>query len=293
MSILSYLINRVFASADKKRDQGLQTPPDVERRDDLSYGPHGKWNLLDVYLPRERPARLPLIVNIHGGGWVYGTKEVYQFYGMSLAQRGFAVVNFNYRLAPANRFPAPLEDLNRVMHWIHTQAGELPFDLQRIYFVGDSAGANLAALYASLCTNPDYARGFDFRPPEGFAPRALALNCGVYDTQQMNGGAMGLMRGIFKDYLGPHYTAADLERINTCRQLTAAFPPTYLMTAEHDLARPQAPFMEAKLKELGIRYTFKMYGVGQKEIGHVFHCNVRLAEAALCNDEECAFFHSV
>lgn len=55
---------------------------------------------------------IPVIVSVHGGGWGYGDKERYQYYCMSLAQQGFAVVNFSYRLASKYKFPAPLEDTN-------------------------------------------------------------------------------------------------------------------------------------------------------------------------------------
>lgn len=97
---------------------------------------------------RGRP--LPAIVSVHGG-WVYGSKEVYQFYCMSLARRGFAVVNFSYRLAPKHKFPAPLEDANAVFHWVLAHAGEYGFDPERIFAVGDSAGANILRLYSAAC----------------------------------------------------------------------------------------------------------------------------------------------
>lgn len=61
---------------------------------------------------------LPVIVSVHGGGWVFGSKEGYQFYCMSLAQLGFTIVNFSYRLAPEFPFPANIEDINSVMSWV-------------------------------------------------------------------------------------------------------------------------------------------------------------------------------
>ena len=82
-----------FGKGDRKRDAGLKTPEDVKRFDDISYGPDRKYQLLDVYRLKDAEGKLPVIVSVHGGGWVYGTKETYQFYCMSLAQRGFAVVN--------------------------------------------------------------------------------------------------------------------------------------------------------------------------------------------------------
>ena len=61
---------------DDKRDSGLPHDiPEVTRIDDLQYGKDPKWNLLDLYLPKNVKGKIPVIINIHGGGWVYGTKR--------------------------------------------------------------------------------------------------------------------------------------------------------------------------------------------------------------------------
>ena len=104
-----------WAIGDRERDKGLATPDEIRRFDDISYGPHGQANMLDVYVRKDAEGLQPTIVNVHGGGWVYGNKEIYQHYCMRLALRGFAVVNINYRLAPENRFPAAVEDINAAM----------------------------------------------------------------------------------------------------------------------------------------------------------------------------------
>ena len=152
MSELSKRMRAEWSVNDAKRDAGLTTPETVERFDGLAYGPDPVWNRLDVYRPKcERGNRLPVIVSIHGGGWVYGDKELYQFYCMSLAGRGFAVVNFTYRLAPEFKFPAQLEDTNRVMEWVYANCETYGFDLDNIFMVGDSAGAHSAgAVYRHL-----------------------------------------------------------------------------------------------------------------------------------------------
>ena len=115
MSAVSDKIRKMFGEGDAERDAGLSTPSDVVRYDDIVYGKDPKWQCLDVYRPKFRKGKLPVIISVHGGGWVYGDKEVYQWYCMNLAQRGFAVVNFTYRLAPEYKFPASLEDTNSVM----------------------------------------------------------------------------------------------------------------------------------------------------------------------------------
>ena len=95
MSLQSILFNRGASKSDKKRDAAIPLPESVVECRNISYGSHGKWNLLDVYYPQGTNAPLPTIVSIHGGGYVYGNKEIYRRYGMDMAKRGFAFVNFN------------------------------------------------------------------------------------------------------------------------------------------------------------------------------------------------------
>ena len=180
MSLTSFIVRTMLRRGDDKRDAGCTTPPDIQRFDDITYGPNHKWNRLDVYRPRDIEGPLPVIVSLHGGGWVYGDKERYQYYCMSLAQQGFAVVNFTYRLAPKHKFPTPVEDTNWVFCWLLDHAEKYGFDTRNIFAVGDSAGAHLLTMYSCICTSPAYAAGFSIQPPQGFVPTAVSLNCGVY-----------------------------------------------------------------------------------------------------------------
>ena len=116
MSALSDKIRTEFKASDDERDALMKTPEDVERWDNIVYGKiDRKVQVLDVYRPKQAEDEdLPVIISVHGGGWMYGDKERYQYYCMSLAQRGFAVVNFTYRLAPRFKYPAGIEDTNTV-----------------------------------------------------------------------------------------------------------------------------------------------------------------------------------
>ena len=133
MSLTSFMVRTIFKRGDDKRDAGCTTPEDVRRFDDIVYGLNPRWNRLDVYRPKDAEGLLPVIVSVHGGGWVYGDKERYQYYCMSLAQQGFAVVNFTYRLAPEYKFPAPVEDTNQVFTWLLTHADTYGFDIGNIF----------------------------------------------------------------------------------------------------------------------------------------------------------------
>ncbi|MBO5555684.1 MAG: alpha/beta hydrolase [Oscillospiraceae bacterium] len=285
MSAASEEVRREFGAVDDKRDAGLTTPEEVCRRDNIPYGPDPRWQALDVYRPRGAgDAPLPVIVSVHGGAWVYGDKERYQYYCMELARRGFAVVNFSYRLAPESKFPAPLEDTNTVFHWVLAHGKDYGLDTERIFAVGDSAGAHILGLYCNFCTNPAYAARFSFAPPAGFAPRAVVLNCGKYE---MGPGSDARTRALMADFLPRGGTAEELEEINVLRYVTPDFPPTFLMTCVEDQLRDQTPLLAARLMEQEVPFLFRFYGDRENRLLHVFQLTIRLEDARRCNDEEC------
>ena len=286
MSLQSILFNYNAAKGDRKRDQAIPLPDGVTECRNISYGSHGDWSLLDVYTPKGTQEPLPTIVSIHGGGYVYGSKEIYRRYGMDMARRGFAFVNFNYRLAPKWKFPTPLCDTNSVMEWICKNHRRYHLDPNRIILVGDSAGAQLASQYAAIATNPEYAALFDMKVPK-IQIRALGLNCGLYDPVAFCGKKP---TGLAKDYLGPKPDLAD-PRLKVLEAITDRYPPAYITTACHDFLKANAQPMCELLMSKGIDARWKCYGSEADEaVGHVFHVNILLPDAVTCNDDSAEFF---
>lgn len=291
MSKQSEKIRVEWKAADAARDAGLTTPENVIRYDDIHYGPDKDWQKLDVYRPKGNDEKLPVIVNVHGGGWVYGDKELYQFYCMSLVQFGFAVVNFTYRLAPEFKFPASIEDTNLVMKFIVENADKYGFDVNNVFGVGDSAGGNILGLYSSFITNPEYAKQFKFAPTEGFHLRGVALNCGAYrfklpENEPVHNNE--LMEDLF-EYKG---TKEELESIDVLCHVTSKFPPAYIMTGSNDFLAPDALPLAARLRELNVPFTVKFWHHPEYNCYHVFHVNCRHPLADECNRLECEFFKS-
>lgn len=290
MSLYSDKIRREFKANDDIRDAGLKTPDDIVRYDDLFYGEDKEWQKLDVYRPREAGDKmLPVIVSVHGGGWVYGDKERYQYYCMDLAQRGFAVVNFTYRLAPEYQYPAPLEDTNLVFQWIWENRESYGLDVNHVFGVGDSAGGNILGLYAAILTNPDYAEEYDFTAPEGIQLKAVALNCGEYRLETA-AEESDHTKELMKAYFLQGGTEEELRKISVPDHVTEHYPPTFLMTAVGDFLKYQPAFMVEKFMEFDIPFVYRFYGNRENQLTHVFHCNIRTEDARLCNDEECEFF---
>ncbi len=286
MSIQSLLMNIGARKSDEKRDAAIPLPTGVTQCRNISYGEHGSSSLLDVYYPEGTAGALPTIVSIHGGGYVYGNKEIYRRYGMDMARRGFAFVNFNYRLAPKWRFPTPLADTNAVLEWVSRNARRYHLDPDRVILVGDSAGAQLASQYAAILTNPTYASHFSLKLPQVNIV-ALGLNCGMYDPAEQ---AQPPRRGIALDYLGRDISADD-PRLKVMEAITAAYPPAYITTACQDFLRSCAQPMFDFLQARGVEAQWKCYGTeDNKQVGHVFHVNILLPEAVQCNDDAAAFF---
>lgn len=285
MSIESFVIRRSWSRNDKKRDEGLVIPEDITYIRDLRYGKNRKYHILDVCWPKtEEKKNFPVIISIHGGGYVYGTKEVYQFYCASLAERGFAVINYNYRLAPEYKFPTPLEDLNSVLRWIMAHEKEYPFDLNNVFLVGDSAGAQLVSQYGVIYSSREYRKIMGFKKPK-LKIRALGLCCGMYDLRSVieTEGLKGLMR----DYLTSDPDQFG-EKLDILEHINKDYPPVYLFSAGGDFLLEACEPMARLLKERGVECEYKIYGT--KDTGHVFHVDMKNEFSKEANDDQTGFF---
>jgi acetyl esterase/lipase len=111
---------------------------------------------LDVYRPADVSKPTPVVIVIHGGGWIEGTKEDRVLEMMPYLQMGFAAVNVEYRLGRVSLAPAAVEDCRCALHWVFANAKKYNFDPSRVVLQGGSAGGHLA-----LTTGM-------FRPEDGF-----------------------------------------------------------------------------------------------------------------------------
>lgn len=290
-------IRHTFGSSDKRRDAGQTTPADIMRYDNILYGNDRrlkKWQLLDVYRPKNALEsdgslkKLPVIVSVHGGAWVYGDKNRYQFYCMRLAQRGFAVINYSYRLAPEAKFPSSMQDTESVFQWACANADQYGFDTSNFFAVGDSAGGHLLSLYCDAITNAEYKKNYPFIKDKKMTLRAVALNCGKYTLDDSE----PKFRLLRKGYLPHGGTPEEVQLINSAAHVTKDFPPAFIMTCIGDFLYNQADIIKKALDKAGVRNELHCYGSQEKALWHVFHCDPKLPEAVICNDDECNFFRS-
>ena len=238
---------------------GLRTNVEsVARVEDRTLpGPNGAIPVR-VYAP-ESSGPLPVLVYFHGGGWVIGSIETHDMSCRALTNlTGCAIVSVDYRLAPENKFPAPLEDCYAATCWVAENARAIGADPDRVAIGGDSAGGNLTASVALLA-----------RDRKGPALRHQLLVYPVTDAACDTASYRDNAEGYFltKDamlWFWNHYLTAAAEGANPYASPLRAtelrdLPPATVITAEYDPLRDEGEAYGEKLAAAGVATTVQRY----------------------------------
>jgi len=237
-----YLLNKV------------QAPPAVANyaRDVVWSEPEGEALTLDVSWP-EGEGPFPLVVNIHGGAFFLGTKAMDEALCRALTNRGYTVVNINYRLAPQHPFPAAVNDGLGAVVWAKSHAREYKGDPARVAVMGGSAGGNLAAMVALAGDDPFFSP--TVRAPGVSAQVQAAVPIfAVFDlTIMSHPGDKG-----DNPYLGASLDAAPelFAKASPVTYLDASAPPMLLVCGDKDGLYPQSVAVDEKLTALGVPHAF-------------------------------------
>lgn len=200
--------------------------PGVHLTKDLAYGDAPrKRNLLDVYAPvagSDDGAPRPVLLQVHGGTWMYGNKEQQGKPLMNrMVEAGWVCVAVNYRLSPADAWPAHIVDVKQAIAWVRAHIATYGGDPDHIVVTGGSAGGHLSALAALTPNDPAFQPGFE--TADTTVAGAVPLY-GVYDLAGTSdvASAVGLRdfvgRKIFRADptadLAPFVAASPLSRVN-------------------------------------------------------------------------------
>ncbi len=216
-----------------------------KRHANLAYGSDPQHRL-DVYAPNKTAAApLPVVVFWHGGHWKSGDKADYRFVGAALAESDCVAVLPNYRHYPQVKMPGFMDDAARAALWAVARAGDFGGDRQRIYLMGHSAGAHMAAL---LTLDPRYFTATGQPLPQIAGVIGLS---GAYDF-------LPLLEADVQDMFGPPQNYHESQPINFVR---AGAPPMLLVHGLDDATvRPgNSRNFAAALRACGASATLKLY----------------------------------
>lgn len=211
---------------------------------------------VDIHVPKGDAAegKFPVLVYLHGGGWIMGSPKTHRRLGFRFAESGFLVVNVHYRMGPENPFPGAFYDCIEAIRWAAAHAGEYGGDASRLAVGGDSAGGNLtAACSAALADHPD------------IDVKAILLIYAVMDFANMNPGAFPLPGGADPvEMMVGSYIGHDRENLITDWRVSPIhvvdrLPPAHVLCGTADELIADAREAAKLLDAAGIDHELAIY----------------------------------
>lgn len=234
-----------------------QTPVTIEE-DVIFSRVAGSAVLADIAYP-VAGEELPVIMYVHGGRWRAGARKNYRT-GLDVAQwagMGYFAMTIDYRLVGATPAPAPYQDVQTAIRWVHAHADAYGIDRERIYLIGDSSGGHLVSLVATLGEGP-YERVGGWED-ERSDVAAVISSAGPYDLNTLDWG--NLWTPLEGEVEEARRLASPIHHIGPSTK------PMLILHSDDDRSVPvqQAIDMVAALQDAGVRHRFAHFA----DTGHM------------------------
>jgi acetyl esterase/lipase len=246
-------------------------PENVTEITDISYINSGdRGHLLDIYYPNDMDGPFPVIIHIHGGGFISESKETNKLYGYHLAKNGFIIFNINYRLAlddNKTKVPGQIQDVMGALDWIGKNLEQYPANPEKIYIMGASAGAYLATMATLVSESQRLQEIFNVDKPN-LGISALAINCGFLemDSKKFKIWAMRsviLDNGYKKQEYYHHLIFKNLLEIKN-------LPPVFITSNEDDVVNYMTFYFVDMLNENNVEHKFYYIMNNERKLRHCF-----------------------
>lgn len=236
----------------------------IKRIKDIVYDKqYPEYCTLDIYFKENAREPMPVIVNIHGGGFVKGDKKHRISVSHMYAARGWFVVNINYRLSPKYVFPDSTADVINAVNYLSELAKNYSLNLDKVVLTGDSAGAYSAASAEAVITNPELRERLGV-PECILKPAGLILFCGPYDlvSAMKTKLPFDIVKSIAESFTGfklnkDFSNLSEYKYINDVSPIdyvNSEWPPTLLCMSRKDFfCKGHGELMYKKLAEAGVK----------------------------------------
>ncbi|MDZ4632603.1 alpha/beta hydrolase [Bacillus cereus] len=227
---------------------------------DINYNSKFPDGTLDIIYPKIYNEKTPVIFWVHGGGFVGGDKSDITGYAVELAAKGYTVVNINYALAPKRNYPTPVLQLGEAYEYIKENTKKYHLKLDRVYFAGDSAGAQISGQFVNIQTSPRYANLTKIDPiVEPSTIKGILLFCGPYDMpalakMETTKEVQDFMRTTGWAYFGKKdfESLPEIEIASIFKHITKDYPPTFITDGNKASFEEQGKAMASALESKGV-----------------------------------------
>lgn len=293
--LVMWFWKNIVKKNDDKRVSAQAEPDFDDPSLDIAYIDDGHpLHTLNVYRPKGESGKLPLIVDVHGGGWYYGDKELNSYFCRSLVRYGFAVADVSYRLSPEVDIFGQIKDVCAAINHLAEHADEYGLDINSAFFVGDSAGGHIVSLLANIDKNDllkDHFGGVELN----ISPKAVGLICPALEPLEVMSAPKSVMKAYFNPIFGKGYLKNGVKELISFKSvLQKNICPCFFVSSYGDMLRKQTLDGYALVKAQGtpaeIAFLDKPIDASHK-LGHVF--NVLYwdwKESELVNKKMCDFF---
>ena len=241
---------------------------------DIDYGSNIENGIMDINMhSSDLNEKKPLIVLLHGGGFIGGSKESTAAYARTLASYGYIVANVDYAYAPEHTYPTPIIQLNRAIEYLKENAEAFHIDINNVFIAGGSAGAQIASQFAAIQTNDTLAVKMKVnRVLSKEQLKGVILFCGLYNMDNVIETGFPWMQEYLWAYTGEKdfKKYEKLDEISTVKQITESYPPTFITVGNKDELESQSMELIEVLKSKGIKHTAVLFNDSNKRLMHQY-----------------------
>lgn len=240
------------ATVNFRTNKTIKYPANYNGEIDVVYSTANvDFNRLDIYYPTSPSQPVPLLINIHGGGWNHGEKEAQSGFNSLFAQE-IAVANIEYRMTPQATAPAAVVDARCAMMYLLENAAKYNIDVNRIVFMGSSAGAHLALTAGYLQNDNRYDTGSNYSGEYKIV--AVIDKYGPANLEKfLHYKSLGNWLGEYAEDFDFMKTISPVHLVNN-----ATTPPTYIVHGDADaiVEYEQSEFLVEALENEGVYHKF-------------------------------------
>ena len=262
---------------------------------DLPYvGDDRHVHLTDLFLPKSRHQKRPVILHVHGGAWSGGSRVYTRGFCALLASAGFAVLTVDYSDAEDGDLPKQVRDVIAAMRWIGSNASVYGLDQNTVFLTGDSAGAHLAML-AYIVGHDSTLRLLYGAQDVPFTAKAFGLISPVADLRFITDSILPQERAMRRKLFGEAYADSPYRYCSSITDVLRPemhLPPVWLVSSEDDFFRSQSEDLHHVLNRRNVENEFRfLSGSTDRPLGHGFAVlDPARAESKAIINEMAAFF---